>query len=119
MLFEFLSHLLSFDLVWIASLILNNLHWVFALIAFVVISGNGKRWLWPFLCTIGLLWAIVDFLGIMGWLLVPIATFVIIQFFMTIYFENTRLEKHFLKIVVIVFLTLSFINTFYFHLVNF
>ena len=97
----------------------DHLHWLFALIAFVLISGNGKRWFWPFLTTIGLLWAIVDFLGILGWLLVPLATFLMAQFIMTIYFRGTYLESHYLKVVVVLFLMLSFINTFYFRMVSF
>ncbi len=116
MVLELLSHLMSFDFVWVAGLVLNNLHWVFAIFAYVFISDGGKKPVWLFLSTIILLYAFVDFFDIAGWVFVPIGLFLIIQFVMTIFFENTSLEKHYLKLVVVVFVVLSFIQTFYFDL---
>ena|SRR3989344_3543348 len=117
MLLEFLSHAMSFDMVWIASLIMGNLHWLFAISAFVLISNGGKRWLWPFLTMFALLWAIVDFAGIMGWIMVPIIFFtVVVSFLMQIFINGTILEKHSLKIIVVLFLALSFVHTFLFSL---
>lgn len=113
---EFLSHAMTFDLIWIASLIMNNLHWVFALVAYVVIVHNGKRPIWQFLLVVALLWSIVDFVGILGWIMVPILTFMIISFVMPHFIDNTALERHSLKITVILFLALSFIHTFLFSL---
>ena len=113
---ELLSHLLSFDLFWVAALMLDNLHWVFAIFAYVFISGGGKKPIWGFLSTVILLYAIVDFFEFTAWVFIPIGLFTVIQFLMTFFFENTRFEKHYLKIVVLVFVTLSFIHTFYLEL---
>lgn len=116
MLLEFISHAMAFDLVWIASLIMNNLHWLFALVAYVVIAHNGKRPIWQFLLVITLLWAITDFTGMMGWVMVPLLTFMIISFVMPHFIDGTALEKHSLKITIILFLMLSFVHTFLFNL---
>lgn len=114
MLLELLSHLLSFDFVWVAGLMLNNLHWVFAIFAYVFIAGEGKNSVWAFLSTVILLYAIVDLFGFLAWVFVPVGLFLIVQFVMEIFFENTRLEKHYLTLVVAIFVVASFIQTFYF-----
>lgn len=119
MLLEFLSHAMSFDIAWIASLILGNLHWVFAISAFILVSNGGKKLIWPFLVTFAMLWAITDFSEMAGWIMVPILTFTTINITLTIFFENTRLQKHLMKILVISFLALSFVHTFLFSLAVF
>ena len=116
MLLEFLSHLVSFDFVWIVGFILGNLAWLFALMAFVVISHNSKRPIWHFLLIVALLWAIVDLEHFLQLAFVPLLIFVPLDWGLRIFLENTSLEKHIMKIVVTVFLFLTFINTFYFPL---
>lgn len=116
MLLEFLSHAMAFDLVWIASLIASNLHWVFALMAYVVIVHKGERPIWQFLLVVALLWAITDFTGMAGWVMIPLLTFVIISFVMPHFIDDTILHKHSTKITVILFLALSFVHTFIFSL---
>ena len=114
MLTEFLAHALAFDLVWIVGLIFNNLHWLFALGAFVVIANNGKRPVWHFLLTIGLLWAIIDLELFMNLAFAPMLIFVPLNWSIRIFTKDTSLEKHGLKIIVVVFLLLAFVNTFLF-----
>jgi len=117
MLLEFLSHLLSFDFVWIASLIMNNLHWLFALMAFVVIAEKGKRPVWHFLVLIGFLYAFVDVMAIGGWILAPILIMTAFQFFLGLYFpEGSWPQRNFIKIVTVAFFVVSFIHTFFFRL---
>jgi len=67
MLMEFLAHLVSFDLVWIVSFILGNLHWFFLLFAPAFIFYNEKRVIMPFLLVVFLSWAMVDFTLVSGW----------------------------------------------------
>lgn len=115
MLLEFLSHAMSFDLAWIASLIMGNLHWVFALGAFVVIAEKGKKPVWHFLVLIGFLYAFVDVMELGGWILVPMMLLVPLQLFIGLYFdEGTWMQRNFVKIVTVLIFALSFIHTFYF-----
>ncbi len=116
MLIEFLSHAAALDLGWIASFILGNLHWVFAFGAFVIISHSGRRPVWHFLVIVALLWAIVDMEHFLQLAFVPMLIFVPLDWSIRIFMENTSMEKHILKIIVLVFLFLTFINTFYFRL---
>jgi len=114
MLLEFLLHALSFDLGWIAMLILGNLHWVFALFVYVGILSKGKRTVWPFLMLVFSLYAAVDLAGLAGWIFVPILIFIPLNFLLAIYLEGTSLEKHSLKITFFLFFFFTFIHTFYF-----
>ena len=108
MLIQFLAHAMSFDLVWILGVIIGNLHWLFALGAFVIISENGKRPVWHFLLVIGLLWAAVDLEFFMSLVFVPMLIFVPLNLAVTIFIKDTSLEKHGLKILVTAFLFLTF-----------
>ena len=116
MLIEFLSHAAALDLGWIVGLILGNLHWLFALGAFVIISHNGRRPVWHFLVIFALLWAIVDMEHFLQLAFVPMLIFVPLDWTIRIFLENTSMEKHILKVIVGVFLLLTCINTFYFSL---
>ena len=93
---------------------MGNLHWLFALGAFVIISQNGKRPVWHFLVTVGLLWAILDVEHFMHLAFVPMLIFVPLDWTIKLFIENTSLEKHGLKIIVTTFLLLAFVNTFLF-----
>lgn len=115
MLLEFLSHAMSFDLVWIASLIMGNLHWLFALGAFVVIAEKGKKPVWHFLVLIGFLYAFLDVMELGGWILVPMMLLAPLQISIGLYFEEgTWAQRNFVKIVTVLIFALSFIHTFYF-----
>ena len=103
-----------FDFPWIAGLVLSNLHWVFALAAFVVISHNGKRSIWQFLIIVAMLYAIVDIGHIGGWIFAPLIIFVPLNFIITLFTESPALLKYQLKIIIFAFFLLAFINTFYF-----
>ncbi len=117
MLLEFLSHAIAFDLAWIASLILGNLHWVFAIGAFVIIAEKGKKPIWHFLLIMGFLYAFLDVMELGGWILAPLIVLVPIQFFIILYFpEGSWPQRNFVKIVTVLFFALSFIHTFYFRL---
>ncbi len=114
MLTEFLAHAMAFDLVWIVGLIFNNLHWLFALGAFVIIANDGKWPVWHFLVIIALLWAIVDVELFMNLAFFPMLLWVPLDWGIRIFTENTSLEKHGLKIIVFLFCLMAFINTFLF-----
>jgi len=107
---------MSFDIAWIVDFIIANLHWLFAFSMFVIIAHNGKRPVWHLLVLVGLLWAIVDLEHLLGLVFVSIIIFVPTDWILRTYLEGTSLQKHELKIIVIVFLLLTFINTFYFKL---
>lgn len=67
MLLNFLTHLLSFDVAWIVSFVLSNLHYLFAMVALMYYIVGEKRFLTAFIFfTIGA-WIIVDFETITGW----------------------------------------------------
>ena len=115
MLLEFLSHLVSFDLAWIAALILSNLHWAFALFAFTFIGENGKRPVWHFLILIAMLYAFGDILGLGGWILTPFILVIPFQLLIGCSFpEGSWPRRNFTKIVMIFLMVTIFINTFYF-----
>ena len=115
MLLETLSHIMAFDFVWVAALILNNLHWVFALFAFAFIEEKGHRPVWHFLLTVGLLYAFSDIMGLAGWILIPAIVYVTFQLAFLIYFpEGSWPRKNFTKIIVVFLFVTAFINTLYF-----
>ncbi len=116
MLTQFLAHVMTFDLVWILGVIMGNLHWLFALGAFVIIAENGKRPVWHFLVIVGLLWAAVDVEHFMGLAFAPMLVWVPLDWSVRIFTKDTSLEKHGLKIIVIIFFIAAFINTFLFDL---
>jgi len=109
---------MSFDFAWIITFIMGNLHWLFALFVFVVIAHDGKRPIWHFLVVVALLWAIVDIEHFMSLAFVSIIIFVPVDWTTRIFIENTSLAKHELKIIVVIFMVLTFINTFFFNLVE-
>lgn len=116
MLTQFLAHAMVFDLVWILGVIMGNLHWLFALGAFVIISENGKRPVWHFLVVVGMLWAAVDLEFFMGLVFAPMLIFVSLNWLVRIFIKDTSLEKHGMKIIVFLFFLTAFINTFLFDL---
>ncbi len=114
MLIETLSHLVAFDLGWIAALILANLHWVFAFAAFTFIAERGHCPVWNFLCLVGLLYAFGDFLGLTGWILTPFIIAVPFQLLIGLCFpEGSWPRRNFTIIVVLFIMTATFIHTFY------
>ena len=112
MLTQFLAHAMAFDLVWILGVIMGNLHWLFALGAFVIITNTGKRPVWHFLVTVGLLWAVVDLELFMGLAFVPMLLWIPLDWTVKTFTKDTSLEKHGMKIIVFLFCLLTFINTF-------
>ena len=114
MLTEFLAHAMAFDLVWIVGLIMGNLHWLFALAAFVIIAEDGKRPVWHFLVIVGLLWAAVDLELFMSLAFAPMLIWVPLDWSVKIFIKDTSLEKHGMKIIVFLFCLMAFINTFLF-----
>ena len=105
MLLEFLSHLLSFDLSWIALLVLNNLHWVFALAAAAYIFFDYKKMLVPFILVVGMCWAAVDFSSVTGWawtLPVFLGIFYISRIAVLIFCQEIKSLKNILPVVNIV-----------------
>ena len=114
MFIEFMSHVLSLDLPWIAGFILGNLHWVFALFAYVIIAGQAKKPVWSFLLLMGGLYAALDIAGLAGWIFVPLLIFLPMNLVISIFLEGTVFQKHATKILWAAFFVLAFINTFYF-----
>ena len=110
---EFLNHAISLDLVWIVSFIGGNIHWFFALFAFAVIAGNGKRPVWRFLIIVALLWALVDVKNLLGLATASVLLFLPLRFVIGIFLEGTSLHKHELKLVIASFFALAFVNTFF------
>jgi len=112
---EFISHAMAFDLAWIAGLILGNLHWLFAIAAFVIIAEKGKRPVWHFLVMILFLYAFLDILDLGGWILVPMFFLMALELLIGLYFPvGSWAQRNFVKIVTVLIFTLSFIHTFYF-----
>lgn len=105
--------MMSFDLVWIVDFIMANIHWLFAFFMFVIIAQGGKRPVWHFLVVIALLWAIVDLEQFLHLAFVPIIIFVPADWTLRVFLKDTSFEKHELKIIVVVFLLLTFINTYF------
>jgi hypothetical protein len=116
MLLEFLSHALAFDLAWIASLLLNNLLWVFILLAYVVIASNGKHGFKNFVILTLLLYAAVELEQLQGLIFVPLLIFIPLNFVLEIFLKDTSLEKHQLKIIIFLFFSVTFLHTFFFRL---
>ena len=115
MLLETLSHIMAFDFAWIAALILNNLHWVFALFAFAFIAEKGHRPVWHFLVLTALLYAFGDILGLTGWILVPFILAAPFQLGIDLFFPaGSWPRKNFALVVTIFLMVTTFINTFYF-----
>ena len=69
-----------------------------------------------FLLIIGLLWAAVDIELFMNLAFAPMLVWVPLDWSVRIFTENTSLEKHGLKIIVVLFFLAAFINTFLFDL---
>jgi len=67
MLVNFVSHLVSLDVVWLYSFIANNLLLFFMLFAGVHIVSAGKNVVWNFLTVMFLFWIELDFLMLAGW----------------------------------------------------
>ena len=71
MFFEFAYHVMSLDLAWLASLIMGNLHWLFAFAACCAFFF-GDKWkkiaVGTFLLSV-VAWTWVDFGAISGWVL--------------------------------------------------
>lgn len=115
MLLEFLSHAMAFDLGWIVSLVLGNLHWVFALFAFTIIAEKGKKPVWHFLVLMGFLYAFLDVMELGNWIMIPMLSLFTIELFIGLFFEDgTWMQRNFVKVVTVLIFALSFVHTFYF-----
>lgn len=114
MLLELLTHAVNMDVHWIVMLVLGNLFWVFALFAFAFISSEGKRPIWHFLLVVALLYALLDIRNLTNWVFVSIIIFLPISIITRIFLENTSIEKHATKFIIFAFISLAFVNTFYF-----
>ena len=104
---EFASHLLAFDLGWIAWFILTNLHWVFAFIMVGYFFSEKKKTMVFFFLIIGVVWAINDLMQIIGW------TVYVGAFFGILYISRIALaafieDVPYLKTKIMVVLTLHF-----------
>ena len=91
---------MSFDFAWIFSMIMANLHWLFALFMFAVITHDGKRPIWQFLVVVALLWAIVDIEHFMSLAFVPIIIFVPVDWTIKA-FRHAQLKLHILLVEVL------------------
>lgn len=117
MLLEFLTHAMAFDLAWIVQLVMGNLHWLFALMAFVFIAEKGHRPVWHFLVLIGFLYAFLDVMEMGGWILMPMIILAPFQIGFGLFFkEGTWPQRNFVKILTVLILVLSFVHTFIFTL---
>lgn len=63
---EFLSHVVSLDLVWVMQFILGNLHWLFAFFAISLIFFNGKKIKRRFIILVLVPWIWFDLTHAMG-----------------------------------------------------
>jgi hypothetical protein len=111
MLLEFLARLMSFDIIWIVTFVMGNLHWLFAIGATVYIFYDKKRFLLPFIFTVGLMWAALDFSNVSGW------TFTVSVFLAVYYISRIALivfasEIKGLKDMLPVVFTLHFLTIF-------
>ena len=114
MLIESLSHILAFDLPWVVWLIANNLHWLFALMCFVVIAEKAKKPVWTFLVLIGLLYAFGDLMEFGGWIMPSFLVILPFQFFLGLCFpQGSWVQKRFAILATIFIFVAAFINTFY------
>lgn len=118
MILEALSQLLSGNLFWFVEIVLNNLHWVFALFAFVVIAnkelgiGNYYR---GFIFLVGLLWAFSSIADLTGLVIFSAGIFLIFQFLIIIFYPPSLAKKHpglQLSVIVTAFLLASMLLTF-------
>ena len=113
MFLEFLNHALALDLQWIAGLVLNNLHWVFLLAAFVYIEHSGKKWLRKFILLVGALYLVLDIVGIWNLVFLPIFITVIFAIALDFFAEGNSLANHKTFALWVFFFATSFIWTFF------
>ena len=69
MFFNFIQHLMTFDLGWFISLLTNNLFLLFGLMAAGYYLSEGKKMLFTFGLLVFAIWIEMDFLGYTGWVL--------------------------------------------------
>jgi len=118
MFIESMTHILALDLNWLVWLITNNLHWLFALMCFVILAEKSKKPIWTFIVLIGLLYAFVDVMDLGGWIMAPMLIVLPFQLFIGLFFpEGSIFQKKFAIIATIFIFVASFINTFYFRFV--
>ncbi|MFH1239615.1 MAG: hypothetical protein V1672_00165 [Candidatus Diapherotrites archaeon] len=117
MLIEALTHLVALDLDWFISLVMGNLHFVFALFAVIYMFFEGKNLIKGFFLIVFILWTLSEFEKVTN-----IAVFV--GGFLTIYYltkiallaiteDSTFLNKYFVPISTIqAYVVLLFYNWF-------
>lgn len=89
---EVIQALIQFDLVCFLSLILNNLHWIFAFGAIVFIFSGGKKLFSGIIIITFSLWAMADGANMMGWVFVTghfLLLLYITKFFILKFAEET------------------------------
>jgi len=104
MFFEFVTRLLSFDLAWLATLVMSNFHYLFAFgaLLFIFFDNKLRKAIPAFFIFCILAWAFIDLQSTSGWLffaggflllnyIVKISTLVFAQ-------SDPRLSKHLLVV---------------------
>jgi hypothetical protein len=99
-------------LLWL-ELGLNNLHWSFAIFAFVYITykdaGFGKHYIRNFLLLTLLLWAAGSIFNLIDLVILSPGIFLIFQFFFSIYWDGTPWQKRFPTGMLVIYLALVFL----------
>jgi len=119
MIIEALSQLFSGNLSWFFDIVLNNLHWVFALFAFNLIAsqeaGVNYNYIRNFVFLVGSLWAFVSIAGIIGMSLFSAGLFLVVQLLLITFWPKSLSKKYpSLQVYIIWFLysALSLLLTF-------
>ncbi len=119
MIVEALSQLVAGNLSWFVDIVMNNLHWTFALLAFVVITltevGVKKNHLRNFIFLVGFLYAFSSLADLTGLVLISAGIFLIFQLVILIFWHDSWAKKHplaQLSFIVFLFLLLSMLVTF-------
>ena len=94
MIIEALSQLVSGNLFWFVEIVLNNLHWAFALFAFTVffLENFGYHYR-NFIFLVGSLWAIVSIADIFGMLFYSAGIFLLMQLVLKIFWPDWLMKK--------------------------
>lgn len=93
---EFMAHAFALDLDWIISLIMSNLHYLFAFAAVVYFFLEGKKVILGVIIISLLLWAVMD-LGTVAGFVVFVGGFLIINYLTKLalltFVEDTTFKK--------------------------
>ncbi len=113
MLFECLTRLFAFDIGWWTQLFLGNLHWVFAMVAYFVITKGEKAKIFPgFIFLMGMLYALFDFFALSGKTSFTRGNMFVWMLFkmpLLVFISGTALEKHSSKLLIFFLITFTFL----------